>query len=201
MSRIIGLTGQTGAGKTVAAEFFAQNGFVVINCDIVAREVVKNGGNCLIELVAEFSPSILNADNSLNRKLLGSIVFSNREKLGRLNAIIFPYIKTSIEAKVAEIAASGAPLILLDAPTLFESGANVLCDCIVSIIAKSSLRLERIVKRDNLTEQEGKNRINSQHDDGFFKSNSDYIIENNESTKELLKRLEEVGGRIGKKKS
>lgn len=201
MSYIVGLTGQTGAGKTVVSEYFAKNGFSVINCDSVARDVVKNGSECLEKLTTEFSPAILNDDKSLNRKRLGSIVFSDRLKLTRLNEIIFPYITENIKGKIVDIKTSGAPFILLDAPTLFESGANVLCDSIISIIAKSSLRLERIVKRDNLTIQEGKDRINSQHDDTFFINNSDYVVENNEGTVELLKRLGEVRERIGQKES
>lgn len=177
--RIIGLTGQSGAGKTVASEFLKSCGFAIINCDLVSREVANNSKECLDELVLEFSSEILLDNNQLNRKRLGEIVFSNKEKLLNLNKIIFPYILRNIEEQVQIYKNLGFSTIVLDAPTLFESGADKLCDLIIGIIADDNIRKNRIIKRDNITLEQANNRINSQHDSQFFKDNCDYYVENN----------------------
>lgn len=183
---IVGLTGQTGAGKSTVGEVFRNEGFAVIDCDRVAREVTYPGSKCLDELVELFGKEIRNPDNSLNRKALGRIVFSDREKLDRLNAAIFPYITAQIEREIAAFKQKGAMVILLDAPTLFESGADQMCEKIVSVTASAVIRLERICKRDDLSEEEGKKRMDSQLDEAYFRAHSDIIIENNGSREELI---------------
>lgn len=177
--RIIGLTGQTGAGKTAASDFLKSCGYAIINCDLVSKEVTNNSKECLNELVLEFSDIILLDNKKLNRKKLGEIVFSNKEKLLKLNEIIFPYILKSIEENIEKYRNEGFLVIVLDAPTLFESGADKLCDLIIGIIADEDIRKNRIMKRDNISFEQANNRINSQHDSKFFKENCDYYVENN----------------------
>ena len=89
--KIIGLTGQTGAGKSTVSKTLSSRGIPVIDCDLVAREVVDNEKELLADLAIEYGIGILNQDGTLNRRKLGSIVFADREKLDKLNEIIFPY--------------------------------------------------------------------------------------------------------------
>lgn len=188
---IIGLTGQSGAGKTTVCETFEKNGFCIINADIVAREVMSKGSECLLKTAKTFD-GILLSDGSLYRKKLADIVFSDNEKLKAYERIIFPYILSSINEKISFYKKVGCEYLLLDAPTLFESGADRLCDRIISVISDRNARLSRIIKRDDITTEQAEKRLNSQNDDEFYKKKSDYVIENNGSYDELQKEAENV---------
>ena len=191
--KVIGLTGQTGAGKSTVSKIISAQGVEVIDCDLVSREVVANEKRCVADLALEFSISVLNIDGTLNRKKLGSIVFSDKEKLEKLNDIIFPYIREYLHDKIAELDKKGVNLVVLDAPTLFESGMDCECDSVVSVIAPETQRLNRIVIRDHLTEEEARNRSDSQHDDEFYTSRSQLVIVNDGDEHELhVKALELV---------
>lgn len=188
---IIGLTGQSGAGKTTVCETFEKNGFCIINADIVAREVMSNGSECLLK-TAETFDGILLSDGSLDRKKLADIVFSDKEKLKAYERIIYPYILSSINEKISFYKKVGCEYLLLDAPTLFESGADALCDKIISVISDKNTRLIRILKRDNITAEQAEKRLNSQKNDIYYREKSDYVIENNGSYDELQKEAENV---------
>ncbi|MDE6004254.1 MAG: dephospho-CoA kinase [Oscillospiraceae bacterium] len=183
---VIGLTGQTGAGKSTVSRIFSENGFALIDADKISREVVEIGKPCLNELADYFGNQILNADNSLNRKALAKIVFTDKRKLESLNSICHPFITEKIFRLINQNALHGENLILLDAPTLFESKASDFCDMIISVIANPELRCQRIMQRDNLTQELALERMNAQLEENFFIQHSDYIIRNNASLAQLL---------------
>lgn len=193
---MIGLTGQSGAGKTTVSRVFSQNGFAVIDADIISREVTEKGQPCLTELSEAFGSDIINSDGTLNRKRLGSIVFSDREKLRQLNGIIYPYIIYRIISRIDELSEEGRELILLDAPTLFEANADDLCDLIISVTADESIRMSRIIARDNITSDAAKKRFESQYSEHFFVNHSDFVIINNKTPDILAAKAEEVAGKI-----
>ena len=193
---VVGLTGQTGAGKTTVCGAFESNGFTVINADLIAREVMRKGLPCLVELADCFSEIILTDNGELDRKYLSSIVFNDKCKLEQLNSICYPYITSEILNQIKNNSDDGKKLILLDAPTLFESRADDFCELIISVVAKQEIRLERIMKRDGLSESEAKNRIDSQLDEAFFKQNSDFIIKNNKGLDNLSAVAKEVSDKI-----
>lgn len=177
-SVIVGLTGQTGAGKSIVSNLLVNRGYKVLDADLVARQVVMKGSKCLVDLALEFGIEILESDGTLNRRKLGSIVFADKAKRKKLNQIIFPYIKEEIMDQLRELCNAGVPVIFLDAPTLFESGTNAYCDKVVSVMAPRELRKQRIIARDGLSELDADNRINSQLSDEYYTSHSDYIIDN-----------------------
>jgi len=189
---LIGLTGQTGAGKTTVSGYLVKSGRSVIDADVVARHVVAKGSKCIRELAANFGMDIILPDGTLDRRKMGDIIFADKEKRILFNKIIFPYIQEGIFSEVERMRASGVPAIFLDAPTLFESGIHESCDKIISVIAPIEKRLERIVKRDNLTQQQALNRIKSQYDDDFYTSRSDYVIRNNTDLADLREQLDSV---------
>lgn len=193
---VVGLTGQTGAGKTTVCEVFAKKGFCIINADLVARRVVEKGTPCLKELCECFQAPILLPNGELNRRLLGEIVFTDPKKLELLNGIMYPYITGEILKQIRLCSITGKKLILLDAPTLFESRADDFCELIISVLSKEHHRLARIMERDGLTEEEALHRMKSQHTETFFKQHSDFIIKNNRSLKELRAVTEEVADKI-----
>lgn len=195
-ARVIGLTGQSGAGKTTVSGVFSQNGFAVIDADIISREVTQKGQPCLGELAEAFGSDILNIDGTLNRKKLGGIVFSDKEKLRQLNGIIYPYIIYRIISRIDELSEAGEKLILLDAPTLFEANADDLCDLIISVTADEDIRLRRITVRDGITPEAAKRRFESQYSEHFFINHSDFVIKNNKTPDILAAKAEEVAGKI-----
>ena len=195
---VIGLTGPTGAGKSSVSQILREwKGVVVIDADQISRQVVQKGKRCLVDLAVEFSPLIIDADGNLNRKKLAQVVFTNKEKLRTLNRIIFPYIVEETEMEIIKAREAGAKAVFLDAPTLYESGADALCDKVVAVISDSARRLQRIIKRDNMTPEEAMHRMNSQNKDEFYTSRADYVIRNNESMVELRLAVLELLNTLG----
>ncbi len=182
---VIGLTGQTGAGKTMVSECFRRWGMPVINADLVARQVVEPEQPCLTELVAAFGRDILKPDGTLDRKRLAGIVFTDAAENARLGSIMYPYITAQIAQTIGQAAQEGLPYILLDAPTLFESGTNTLCDMVVSVVADADVRKGRILQRDSITELQAEQRMQAQHDETYFRTHSDAVLENNGTAEEL----------------
>lgn len=181
---VIGLTGQTGSGKSTVCNAFMEGGFEIINCDLVARAVTTDGSDCCQILSRQF-PECFDDDLHLDRKALGEIVFNDKAQLEALNSLIFPFINSEIDKRIINACRSGKRLILLDAPTLFEAGADKLCQFIISCVADRELRLQRIMTRDGLEPQQAESRIESQHTEEFFRRSSDMIIENNGSLESL----------------
>lgn len=192
---IVGLTGQTGAGKTTVCKSFSNKGFEIINADKIARTVVEKGKPCLKELCKFFSDNILQSDGTLNRSKLAEIVFTDKQKLNLLNSIMYPYITDEILKNIKGLSNKKQP-ILLDAPTLFESHTDDFCEVIVSVISSEKNRFERIMKRDNITKDAARHRIDSQNNEEFFRQNSDYIIENNSDIQELYDKAEKIAEKI-----
>ena len=128
---VLGLTGQTGAGKSTLCQYLQQKGCAVIDADQVARNVVEKGSACIADIVLEFGVEYLTVDGNLNRRKLGESVFTDKAKLKKLNDIMFPYIINNIKDKIAEAKEAADGIILLDAPTLFESGCDKFCDKVI----------------------------------------------------------------------
>lgn len=188
---VLGLTGQSGAGKgEVSATFTSFDGVVCLDTDKTAREVVEAGKPCLSELCKYFGDEILNADGSLNRKKLAGIAFSDDEKHEKLNKITHFHILKEIENWLNEVEKDGAVLAVIDAPLLFESGADSLCDVTLGIIAPYPTRLKRIIKRDGIDKKSAKLRLNAQPKDDFFEEKCDYIIANNGTLKALKEKAQ-----------
>lgn len=173
--KIIGLTGQSGSGKSTAARLFEENGFTVINADSLVADVYRRSPVCLKAVAAQFGEDIINSDGTLNRKLLAKRAFASKENTALLSSIVHPYVI----AETLKILKNSHGCVVLDAPQLFESNLDAVCDFIVSVTADEQTRLERIIARDNITEQQAKERISVQYSEEFFKKNSDFVVENN----------------------
>lgn len=175
-TKVVGLTGQTGAGKSTVAAAAAAAGCYVINADIAAREAVAKGSECLKALADEFGSDIIDGNGECNRRLLAQRAFASADRTLRLNEITHPWIIRRISEYI-EAYRQKVGVILLDAPLLYESGADALCDCVVAVTAPEKIRLERIMQRDSLTEEEATMRIRAQHDAAYYSDRADYIID------------------------
>lgn len=176
--RLIGLCGRSGSGKGVFSSVAAQNGVFVIDCDAVYKELVSKPTKLLSELQKEFGNGIIK-NGALDRRVLAPIVFSDKEKLSKLNSISHRYIKIEIESILSSLPEE--TVVLLDAPTLFESGIDEMCDLIVGVVASDEICVSRIVKRDNITEKEAKLRLSNQYPLEFIIDNCDCIIYNDQT--------------------
>lgn len=193
---VVGLTGQTGAGKTTVCKVFSENGFSVINADHISRLVMEKGQPCLAEICEFFGKDILLENGNLDRPKLAGLVFTDKKKLELLNSITYPYITAEILKMIRKLSAEGKKLILLDAPTLFESRADDFCELIISVISREEFRAERIMKRDNISRESAQYRMDSQLKEEFFRTHSDFIIKNNSDIDNLFAVSTEVTDKI-----
>ena len=193
---VIGLTGQTGAGKSTVSKVFVQNGFRLIDADAISRHVVARGSHCLADLQECFTDAILTPDGELDRKVMASIAFSDHRKLEMLNTIMYPYIVGEILRMIHRFSQQNHKLILLDAPTLFESRADDFCDLIISVVAKPELRMQRIMERAHISEKAAQQRMEMQLTEEFFRLHSDTVLENNSSFSELWDAAQELSAKL-----
>ena len=183
---VIGLTGPTGAGKGCVADLFSALGLPVLNADKIYHALLIPPSPCLDELTDHFGKEILTESGTLNRQALGAIVFSNAEELATLNTITHHYVMAEIRKRLDQLRREEAIAAVRDAPQLFEAGADRDCNVIISVLADPALRMDRIMRRDDIDVDTAIKRISSQKSDAFFRAHSDYVIENNESPESLL---------------
>ncbi len=188
---IIGLTGQTGSGKTTVSQIFSEHKVSVLNCDQIARQVIERP-EVIEKLTGYFGTAILDQNQALNRKKLGNLVFGNAEYLSYLNHVMYPRITKVVEQQVQQLHQHGCKWILLDAPTLFESGINHICDYVVSVLAPKEIREDRIIKRDFISVFEAAKRMSAQHDDEFYSAQSDEVIKNDGSQEDLKEKTVQI---------
>lgn len=191
--KIIGLTGGSGAGKSMASTYFHDLGAGIVNADKIYFELCENNRNMLDDIKNEFG-NVLTDKGKLNRKKLSQIVFGGLEKLEKLNLITFPYIKEQSKKNFELM--KQKDIIIYDAPTLFQTGANNFCDKTIAVIAQRQKRIERITKRDEITVERAILRIDAQPSDEFYFENCTYIIENNCSHENLKKQVENVWNKL-----
>lgn len=196
MAEIIGLTGQTGAGKSCVREMLRSRGMEVIDADAVAHDVADNELWCLVDIAEHFSCLVLNEEGRLNRRALGRIVFSDRKKLLTLNKIMFPYIVEAIRREAEALERTGARSIVIDGATLIESGCAKMCGSVISVTADAETRTRRIIARDGLTEEDARRRVSAQHPEEFYTGASDFVIRNDAALEDLEREVDLVAREI-----
>lgn len=189
----VGLTGQSGAGKGTFSNIFSQFcGVLHIDTDLDARAVTRKGEECLKELCEYFGEEILEKDGSLDRKKLARIAFSDEEKHTALNRITHFYVMKRIKEHLLRAKCEGKKVAIVDAPLLFESGADKLCDINVGVVAPYEVRLERIIERDGISRDDARVRLDSQPDDSFYRERCDYILENDADLESFSQKSKEL---------
>lgn len=193
---IIGLTGQSGAGKSTVSKIFSQNGLPVIDADCISREVSR--GEDFLKETAELFPDCV-AGGKLDRRKLASIVFNDPQKLLSYTNIIYPYITKAVFSEIKRLKEQANTVIILDAPTLFESGLDDICAAVVSVIAPMELKIKRILERDNIPVELVYSRLGSQNSEEYFKSRSDYVIENDSDLDSLKEKTLDIIAKLAKR--
>ncbi len=188
---VIGLTGPSGSGKGKIAEILSEYGAQHINADSVYHNILIPPSPCLDELVENFGYKILNAGGQLDRRVLGAIVFGeeNKQKLEELNSITHKYVCARIRQILRYFESVDCKACVIDAPLLLESGLQHDCNFVISVLADTELRAQRIAKRDNITLEDAILRINSQKPDSFYIDGADVVVYNNGDEEQLRASL------------
>lgn len=175
--KIWAITGKSGSGKGYVSAHLQAHGIPVIDTDSIVHRLYRENTACISELEAAFG-ALKDVSGAIDRKKLAQIVFSDPQKLTLLNQIVHRYVKDEI-AKICEaLEANGTAAVLIDAPQLFEAHLEEVCELVIAVTAPDALRIERICRRDGISEERAKERLANQHDDAFFEVHADIVIVN-----------------------
>jgi len=179
---VFGITGGTGAGKTSALKAIQDLGGTIIDCDAVYHEMLMYDDAMRNAINAAF-PGVFQPDGKLNRQKLGQEVFAQKDRLNKLNSIVYKYLLPELERRITQ---TGAGIYAVDAINLLECGLDRLCDRTVAVTAPTELRVRRIMARDNITEQYARLRISAQKPDEYYRSKCDFELSNGSEMPEVF---------------
>ncbi|MSO43039.1 MAG: dephospho-CoA kinase [Candidatus Planktophila sp.] len=186
--RVIGLTGGIGSGKSLAAEYFADFGALVIDADQLARAAIERGSTGFDEVVATFGDSILK-NGEIDRRALGELIFKDPALKATLEAIIHPWVRSEFEAAVASL--TGNQTLVYEIPLLFETRGADRFDLIITVEADLDIRTARL-RAKGLQPSEIEARIAAQATREQRLSIADFVIENNGTEDDLLRKVENI---------
>jgi dephospho-CoA kinase len=186
----VGLTGGAGAGKSTAARVLSDLGAVVIDADVLAREVVAPGTPGFAAVLAEFGPGVLAPDGSLDRQQLGRLVFADRGRRSALEAIVHPLVRR--RAAELEAAAPAGALVVHDIPLLAETGQAGSFDAVLVVDVPPELQVERLVRNRGWSADEAAARIAAQASRDDRLAVATYVLDNTGTTEDLRQRVAEV---------
>ena len=189
--KIIGITGNSGSGKSTVSKLISKNYEAkIIDADKIAKEMTNNNGEYLQAIRQAFGNNVIK-NNELDRKKLADIVFLNRTEKEKLDGLTFEYVVEEIKKELEANQNLDYQYIILDVPLLFESKLDKLCDYTIGVIAPKTEKIKRICKRDKLSKEKALQRLNSQPNDEFFTKNCNTVI-NNEFKEETIKMVNEI---------
>lgn len=192
--RIIGITGPTGAGKSTVSRGFAALGYNTIDADALYHSMLIPPSDCLDAIRREFGDGIFVPNGELDRRALAAQVFSDPDALERLNATVLPIVIERMRAVIRELDEKGCEAVIIDAPTLIESGFAEECDFVLSVSAPEDVRIERIMKRDGIDKSRARARVSGQKGDEFYRAASDAFLYDEGDAEQLLKSAREAIG-------
>jgi dephospho-CoA kinase len=183
----VGLTGGIGAGKSAVARTLAEHGAIVIDADQLAREVVEPGTPGLTHVVEEFGEEILQDDGLLDRERLGAIVFSDPQRLQRLNAIVHPLVRERTAALIDE--APAAAVVVQDIPLLVENGLAPMFALVIVVEAPTEVRLQRLIHDRGMTPDQAHARLAAQATDEQRRAVADVVLVNDGTLADLATKV------------
>jgi dephospho-CoA kinase len=192
MTRVIGLTGGIGSGKSTVSKFLAELGAVIIDADKIGHESYLPDTETWQKLVKTFGKEILAIDNTIDRMKLGTIVFDNPEKLKQFNFIVHPPMFEIARKKIEESRKKQSKIIILDAPILFEANWTPLVDEVWVVVANEATVLRRAVARTGLPEEQIRARINAQISNEERIKQANAVIRNDGTTEDMRKQVKKL---------
>ena len=194
--KLIGLTGGIASGKTAAAAILRRLGAAVIDADELSREVVQPGEEAWKEIIAAFSPAVLQQDKTLDRKKLRKLVFDDPAARKKLEAIIHPKVRALAEKKIRELEAAGNEIIVYEVPLLFEGQLQLWLRPVILIACSTATQKQRLKQRDGLTDEQAQQHLNAQMSLEQKRRLADYVVENNGSLDDLEQQVKTVLDKI-----
>ncbi|MDZ5472474.1 dephospho-CoA kinase [Bacillus sp. 31A1R] len=192
MSLIIGLTGGIASGKSTISNMLKEKGIPVIDADVEARLAVEIGEPAYEEIVSYFGREILNEDHTIDRAKLGAIIFNNEEKRLKLNSIVHPAVRKHMTEKKEREIEKGSNIIVLDIPLLFESKLTYMVDKVLLVYVSEEVQLQRLMNRNQLTEDEATARVLSQMPLKDKLQLADAVIDNNGTIQQSEDQLNHI---------
>ncbi len=192
MTKVIGLTGGIGSGKSTVSQYLAELGAVIIDADKVGHEAFKPDTEAWHEVVATFGREILTPDGEIDRKKLGGIVFSQPDALSKLNGIMHPRMREMMKARIEEYRQQGADVVVIEAAVLIEGNWTPLVDEVWVTVAPESAVLQRLKKQRGLAEEQTLARIRSQLSQEERLKHADVVINNDGNLDEVKAKVKEL---------
>lgn len=190
--KIIGLTGGIGSGKSTVAQLFVEEGFPLIDADVIAREVVAAGQPALQELADVFGADILEPSGELNRQLLAQRAFADRETTDKLNAITHPRIQQRTQELFDEYREKDVEAVIYDMPLLVDNGLDRAMDWVIVVDVAAEERIRRVVEYRGLDEEDAQRRVKAQIPDGLRLAAADSVIDNNAAIDNLKPQVDQL---------
>jgi len=196
MTKVIGLTGGIGSGKSTVSQCLAELGAVIIDADKVGHEAFEPNTEAWREVAATFGRQILTPSGEIDRKKLGEIVFNNPEALSRLNQIMHPRMHDMMKAQIEEYRRQGVDVVVLEAAVLIEANWTSLVDEVWVTVAPEDAVVERLRKQRGLVEEQTLARIRSQLSSEERAKHADVVINNDGKLEEMKAKVKELWTRL-----
>ncbi len=196
MTTVIGLTGGIASGKSVVREMLEARGAFVMDADKLGHEAYTPGTDCFRDVVAAFGDDVVGADGQIDRKALGAKVFGDAAQRKRLEGIVWPWMRRTMEQRLAGLRADGVPVVVLEAAVLIEADWVPLVDEVWAVIVPPILARERIISRNGLAPEQADARIAAQLSNEERAARAQVIIENSGTLEQLERRVEQEWRRV-----
>lgn len=196
--KIIGITGPSGSGKTTLSKILINKyNSAIIDADAVAKKLSNDTSTEYYKAIVNlFGKEALQENNQLNRKKIALIIYNNKEKKEALDRLTFKYVVDDINKQIEKFKNKNYQYLGIDVPLLYEAKMEKICDYVIAVIAEDSEKIQRICKRDNISEELAKKRLGIQNKNEFYTKKADFVIHNNGSLKKLENSFEEIVKKI-----
>lgn len=175
--RVLGLTGGIACGKSNVSDALRQLGAVIIDGDVLSRELTCPNGRALPAIRRQFGGEVFHADGTLNRRALGAVIFSDAKRRAQLDGMMQPLLRQRILEEMEAARQAGAEFAVLDMPLLYEAGLDTLCDRVWCVSLPREMQVQRLMARDGFTRAEAEARLSSQMDAAEKARRADVVID------------------------
>lgn len=189
--KIIGICGPSGSGKSTVSRFFAEKEIPVLDCDVIYHHLVSSNTPCLRAIQKRFGDGVVQ-NNTLDRKALSAIVYTDRALLEELNNISHKFVLEELRRKLTDLEKRRTPFCIIDAPLFFEAGLDDWCDFVCAVISDPANQIRRICDRDGIDPATAKLRVGNQFSANALKDKVDFIIENNGDLDDLGEKCQKL---------
>jgi dephospho-CoA kinase len=186
---VVGLTGGIASGKSVVSRMLAERGALVIDADKVGHEAYQRGSGCYDAVVEAFGPDVVGADGEIDRKALGGKVFADPSLRKRLEGIVWPWMRDTMDKRLAQIRSDGTPVVVLEAAVLIEADWTPITDQVWVVTVAREIARQRVIERNGLTAEQADARINAQLTNDERAKHAQVIIDNSGTLDELKQRV------------